>query len=261
MALKNEVMNLGFLASLAMTISMSAQVDSIQVSNPGFENRAGDFVDGQHRYPQPALDIWRHFEVDNNGGPLRLWNPGLAGTSLPGFGGNAPEGQMVMLVQTRYNDDEFHNPPQIRHFEAVAQLLSETFVPATNYILKASVGRPAGSLWSGYTVQLVVGGQTVDGATYAGRVQGGTVIAQDTNTLFIGGDTFVTSVVGYAASEAFTNLAGLPLQIRLCALEDPNNHATTSLAVFDDVSLVSSVEPLPPPPPPPLPTGALLVVR
>ncbi len=261
MVFRAEIVVLSILASVAISRIGSAQVNPITVLNPGFEIRLAEFADGQHKYTQPALDYWRHFEVDNNGGPVRLWNPGLAGSQLPGFGGLAPEGQMVVRVQTRYNDDEFHNPPQPRDFEAVAQILSETFVPATNYILSAVVGRREGGVWNGYTVQLVVGGQNVEGSTYAGRVQGGTVIAEDTNTLFVSEGTFVTSRVGYAASTAFTNLAGMPLQIRLCALEDPFNHSTTSEADFDDVSLVSSAEPLPPPPLPPLPTGALIVVR
>lgn len=87
----------------AFTAAMVAGVrpvaaEPISIPNAGFENRVAEFVDGQHKYPQPALDIWRHFECDNNGGPLRLWNPGVAGTTAPGFGGEAPEGQMVMRI-------------------------------------------------------------------------------------------------------------------------------------------------------------------
>lgn len=70
----------------------------------------------------------------------------------------------------------------------------------------------------------------------------------------------MTVTVGYAANDALAHLAGLPLQIRLCALEDPLNHATTSYAAYDDVSIETASEPPQPAPPPP-PPGTLLVIR
>jgi hypothetical protein len=114
----------------------SANADPITIPNAGFENRVAEFSDGQHKYAKWGVDIWRHFEVDNNGGPLRLWNPGPPGVGTPGFGGVAPEGQMVMRIYTRYNDNAFHDPPQPRDFEAVAQILTETFDPGTLLVIK-----------------------------------------------------------------------------------------------------------------------------
>ncbi len=140
-------------------------------------------------------------------------------------------------------------------------MLTETFNPTTNYILTAKVGRRQGRLWNGYAVQLVAGGTNMNfGGLYSGAVVGGTVVAGDTNSLPVEEDTFVTSTVGYAANEAFAHLAGLPLQIRLCALEDPQDHSTTSYAAYDDVTLDTAAEPPEPPPPPP-PPGTLLVIR
>lgn len=156
-------------------------------------------------------------------------------------------------------------PPQVRDFEAAVQLLDEKFNPGTSYKLTAKVGRMpegpdnGGSInylwydggadpnnagpilgWSGYAVQLVAGGTKVDGAKYAGRVEGGTVIAEDYNTLTVPMNTFVTSTVEYTPDTMLADLAGEPLQIRLCALEDPADHSTTSWAAFDDVKLQAS---------------------
>ena len=263
--MRNAIVIAGAFVAVVTACAFQAGADPITIRNAGFENRAAEFaVDGDHKYPKPAVDIWRHFEVDNNGGPLRLWDPGAVWSggsrNAPGFGGEAPEGKLVMRIYTRYNDDEFHDPPQPRDFEAVAQILTETFDPGTNYILRAKVGRIAGTLWNGYTAQLVAGGTNVNGATYQGWVQGGTVIAEDANSLPVEEDEFVTSTVVFAANEDFAHLAGLPLQIRLCALEDPQDHSTTSYAAYDDVTLETSAEP-PPPPPPPKPPGTLLVIR
>ncbi|MFT7643456.1 MAG: hypothetical protein ACI9G1_005221, partial [Pirellulaceae bacterium] len=200
---------------------------------------------------------------DNNGGPLRIWNPGnpaVPGDYWPdarsrccsaldvGFGGNAPEGELAMLVRSRYNDNEFHVPPQVRDFEAAVQLLEATFDPTMTYTLTAQVGRlPANAgeggsdnydaNWFGYSLQLAVGGTNVDGARYASRVQGGTIVAEDLNTLTVSPNGFVTSTVTYTPDPADANLAGLPLQIRLAALEDPNDHSLVGWAAFDDVQL------------------------
>lgn len=233
--------------------SAAAAPIPIAVPNAGFEDRAtfDPFDDGVDKYNQWALEAWRHFEVDNNGGPLRIWNPGDPAADPPvvtqgiadvGFGGVAPEGDYVVVVRSRYNDDEFHDPPQVRDFEAATQLLAETFDPAMTYTLTAEVGRLVGSdyytpLWYGYALQLAVGGTNVDGATYAGRVDGGTVIAEDSNSVTVPEDTFVTATVTYTPDPANADLAGLPLQIRLCALEDPADHSLTTWVAFDDVQL------------------------
>jgi hypothetical protein len=85
-------------------------------------------------------------------------------------------------------------------------------------------------------------------------VEGGTVIAEDWNTqdvpLAAGvTDEWVTSTVVYTPDPADASLAGLPLQIRLLAIRDPNDPAYTwqqgdpytfdyaKFAVFDNVTL------------------------
>jgi hypothetical protein len=250
----------------------------IAVPNPGFEDRtlldedtntAGIQVmpDGFDRYNQWGIESWRHFESDNNGGPLRIWNPGdpangahltTQGIADVGFGGNAAEGDYMVVVRSRYNDDEFHVPPQVRDFEAATQLLTETFDPTMPYTLTAQVGRlpdagEGGSVnydpeWFGYSLQLAVGGTNVGGARYAGRVEGGTIIAQDLNTLTVPANGYVTSTVIYTPDPAHANLAGEPLQIRLAALENPNDHSLSGWAAFDDVKLFMGTAAATPPP-------------
>ncbi len=269
----------------SVTITKPVWVE-VTVPNAGFEERLTydeDFTPnapGEHnswdKFNQADQESWRHFEVDNNGGPLRIWNPGdpavatdltTQGIADVGFGGNAAEGDIVVVVRSRYNDNEFHDPPQVRDFEAAVQLLDEEFDPGTSYKLTAKVGRmPEGEAnggsinylwddggadpnfagpipaWNGYAVQLVVGGTTADsGGEYSRRVIGGTVIAQDWNTSAVPMNTFVTVSVEYTPDPLLADLAGQPLQIRLCALEDPADHSTTSWAAFDDVKLEASV--------------------
>ena len=237
----------------AMASSVNADPIPVTVPNAGFEDREtfDPFADGIDKYNQWALEAWRHFEVDNNGGPLRIWNPGDPGDPaalIPqgiadvGFEGEAPEGHYVVVVRSRYNDDEFHNPPQVRDFEAAVQLLNETFDPTMTYTLSAEVGRLVGSdnytpLWNGYALQLAVGGTNVDGARYQGRTDGGVVIAEDFNSLVVPEDEFVTATVTYTPDPAHADLAGLPLQIRLAALEDPDDHSLSGWVAFDDVQL------------------------
>jgi hypothetical protein len=219
-------------------------ITEIAIPNPGFELRnividpsdTGNYIqEGVARYTQGAIDFWRHYDVYSNGGPVRIWNP--VATDFPGLAPDeAPEGDLVVRVYTRYNDPAF---PATRDSEAAVQLLEDKFYPNTSYTLTVKVGHPVGMLYNGYAVQLVVGGENIDGAAYAKAVVGGTVIAQDYNTQTVPVGTFVTSTVEYAPDPANDYLDGLPLQIRLVALEDPADHGTTSFVAFDDVKLTS----------------------
>jgi len=228
----------------------------IPIPNHGFEQREefDPFADSVDKYLQYGRESWRHFEVDNNGGPVRIWNPGdpanpdhltTQGSLDVGFGGNAPEGKYVAVVRSRYNDDEFHEPPQPRDFEAAVQVLTNTFNPNLQYTLSAQVGRLPGSTnytaeWYGYALQIAVGGTNVDGSTYAGRVEGGTVIAQDWNSTTVTVDTFATATATYVPHPSYAALEGEPLQIRLAALEHPTNHAWIGWVAFDAVTLDES---------------------
>jgi len=246
-----------------MCLSASVRAASIPIPNAGFEERAtfDPFEDGTDKYNQYKLEYWRHFECDNNGGPLRIWNPGVPGVHETtqgaldvGFGGNAPEGDYVVVVRSRYNDNEMPEIRPIRDFEAAVQILETTFDPAMVYTLTAKVGRlPNGAAeggsenytpaWFGYAIQLAVGGTNVDGARYQGRVEGGTVIAEDVNSLTVPVNGFVTATAVYTPDPAYEHLAGQPLQIRLCALEKPDDHSLTGWAVFDDVELDAMPDP------------------
>ena len=235
-----------------------ADADPITVPNAGFEHRGtyDPFAEGTDKYNQFNQETWRHWQRAFNGGPLRVWNPGVPGTDEVGqgaidvgFGGDAPEGDYVVLVRSRYSDGL--NSDGGITFEAATQLLTETFDPTTAYTLTAKVGRPVGSVnyspgWEGYAVQLAVGGTNVDGAQYAGRVDGGTVIAQDANSMPVPVDTFVTSTVVYTPDPAHAELAGQALQIRLAALENPDDLSLTSWVVFDDVTLETGAAFIPP---------------
>jgi len=268
------MMSRTFLTVVAVLFSLSVSADAavITIPNAGFELRETleSFPESTDKYLKWAQEYWRHFEVDNNGGPVRIWNPGVTGVDETpqgvldvAFGGNAAEGKYVALVRSRYNDNEFHDPPQVRDFEALAQILEATFDTTLTYTLTAKVGKlpetaEGGSVnynpdWHGYALQLAVGGTNVGGASYQGRVEGGTVIATDasTTTDIVTGDPasvpvdgFVTATLVYEPDPANDYLAGQPLQIRLLALEcNRLNHALTGWVIFDDVTLDAVPEP------------------
>ncbi len=246
-------------AIVGVTISWSfLKADSITIPNAGFEERETfePFAESTDKYPQWGREFWRQFDISANGGPLRIWNPGAPGVDDTGqgvldvaFDGLAPEGKYVMLVRSRENDPE-------REFEAVTQLLTETFDSTKSYTLTAKVGRLPGADeggsfnynpdWFGYRVQFVVGGTNIDGATFAGQVTGGTVLAEDDNTIEVPVNEFVTSTVVYNADPADSVHDGEPIQIRLCALETPENREDDSLVgwvAFDDVTLQTGAFP------------------
>jgi len=214
-------------------LSGLAVAAEITLPNPGFERRSIDdpedvFAIGQHKYIWNSKDYWAHFECDNNGGPLRLWRMGP---------GAAPEGEYTVRVSSRYNDNEYEAVRPIRDWEACCWLLDDTFDPDVPYELSAKVMRHISYLWNGYAVQLVAGGTYTSKSKYAGHVDGGTVIAEDYNTKTAAPGQTITSIVKYVGGTADPGLAGQRLQIRLCALEDPADHSTTSYAIFDDVRL------------------------
>ncbi len=246
---------LSITTSFFMTHSdvLFAQPSSIPIPNAGFEFREtyDPFPESTDKYNQWGQESWRHFEISHNGGPLRIWNPGVPGFDENpqgaldvGFEGEAPEGKYVIVVRSRYNDaTNVPEDPQIRDFEAAVQILPDTFFhPDKTYTLTAQVGRLFGSEnytpdWHGYALQLAVGGTNVDGATFAGKVVGGTVIAEDYNSLEVFEDEFVLATAVYTPTDEHAELVGLPLQIRLVALENENDHSLTGWVAFDDVKL------------------------
>ena len=242
----------GVIASLLVAGLPLTQADPIDVPNASFEDRESfdPFPEGTDKYNQWGRETWRHFELGDNGGPLRIWNPGVPGADdTPqgiadvAFGGEAPEGKYMVVVRSRQNDPA-------RTFEAAVQLLDEPFDSTKAYTLTAAVGKlpdaaSGGSAnytpdWFGYAVQFAVGGENVDGASFAGQVTGGTVLAEDRDSLTVPANQFVTSTVIYLPSPEDAVYDGLPIQIRLCALETPENPEDDSLTgwvAFDNVTL------------------------
>lgn len=252
---------------VALTAALPGQASPIEVPNWNFEvprdDKLDGLVDGEDVYMVPLQQSWYQYNVHTNGGPQRYWNPGVPGVNDGGarfadvgFGGNAPEGDHVGIAITRYNDDKLpdgSNGALVRDFEALCQVLEDVvFDPNATYTLTVDVGHfpkgvdEGGSAtgpnagppeWNGYMIQLLVGGEEFnEGSSYAPTVYGGTVIAEDNNTVLIPPNEFRTVTTQYTPNGEFNDLAGQPLQIRLCALEGPD-HSLTSVAAFDKVLL------------------------
>lgn len=247
--------------------SYTASAYPIDVPNWSFEVPRGDFPDGlaegEDVYMEPVLQSWHQYDVNTNGGPQRYWNPAADPTAIArfadrGFGGIAPDGDHVGISITRYNDNKLPDGtsgPYVRDYEALAQVLEDVlFDPAETYTLTVKVGHPPGKDgdpdkgledydYNGYAVQLLAGGEEVNPAgtgLYAATVYGGDVIAEDFNSTTIAVNTFETITVTYTPGSLDPGIAdaltGLPLQIRLCALEGPD-HAVTSIVAFDMIEL------------------------
>ena len=238
----------------------------IVIPNASFEERENfdPFADGVDKYNQWGPETWRHFEVDNNGGPLRIWKPGDPATPAAnqgiitdGFGGMASDGDYAVVVRARYNDNEYTvddpNTPNIneaqRDFEAAVQLLTDTFDSTMRYVLTADVGRvPASAaeggsdsytspLWYGASLMFAAGGTNVSGATYAGRVDGGEIVGRTDVFGEIPVNVWTTVTVTIEPNPANAIYDGMPIQIRLAALEDPADHSLTPWAAWDNVAL------------------------
>lgn len=234
-------------------------------------------AEGADAYMAPREQSWYQYNVNTNGGPQRYWNPSTTPNTGQrfadtGFGGIAPDGDHVGIAITRYNDNKYpdgrtlpttvldpatgepYPETYVRDFEALAQVLEDVlFDPAETYTLTVDVGHPPGDLsdpqhgaksyeWNGYRVQLLAGGYEYDeGNSFAPCVYEGTVIAEDNNSVSIEVNTFQTVTVTYTPGdltpEQEAALAGQPIQIRLCALEDPADHSSTSIVAFDKVLL------------------------
>ena len=265
------------LAAAALAGILPAGAEPIAIPNPSFE--AVQRLEGVDDYNQWAntKDVWRHWIRTDNGGPLRAWNPGPSGVTFQGtlgygFGGNAPQGKMVQLVNSRYSDIPTNSvlvPPQwdgVNYFSAACLLLDGTigspvvpaaaFDPTKIYTLTATVGKPPvfvtnsgaqnstdprraqAAVWHGYAVQLAVGGTNSTGSsTYAGRVDGGTIVAQDSNGQVVPADGYRTVTTTYFPNPADAALTGKYLQLRLAAMDNPADLKMTGYVVFDDVKL------------------------
>ena len=111
------------------------------------------------------------------------------------------------------------------------------------------MGRPAGDsgyavTWLGYAIQLCVGGTIqANSGDFGPSIHGGQVIAEVVDTTSPPIDGWLTAKLKYTPNPANDGLSGVPLQIRLCTLDNPTNLTTTGLAVFDDVRLQGEIIP------------------
>ena len=212
---------LTIVAVAILALSASAGAVEVTIVNPGFEDPV--LADGEYQY---SLDNqgWGYFDNDGYQGP---WNLGPSD-----YGGNAPEGQNIGWV----------NPGGVGVPGGFAQVLTDadaTLKANMTYTLTVEVGNTLGWPWGGYKVQLLAGGTPHTPGTGAdtGPVTGGTLLAEDNNSLTIAEDTFETSTVTYTYDPVLhSGLLGEPLQIRLLSLGNVAAGDWTE-ADFDNVTL------------------------
>jgi hypothetical protein len=186
----------------AVTIT-KVPYSAASIVNAGFEEPARP-TDGDWG----AVDNWTAIG-GTNGSDIGNWNLDTE------YGGTAPEGENVGWADAEAGEEI-----------GLAQVLTETFTADTTYELTVEVGHNNSYGMSGYKVQLLAGG---------------TVIAEDPNSMTIDPDTFKTSTVQYAYDAGDAALVDQPLEIRLFALD-------AGEVDFDDVQLTAV-------PPFPAPTG------
>jgi hypothetical protein len=202
----------GFVMAMCLLISpATADEKAIAIDNPGFED--------------PVLDEdgWTWLEV-----PGWTWvggeGPGIWHVTSADFEPVvAPDGQNVLYTENAVGDPG-----------GVAQVLTETFAVDTDYTLTVEVGNSYYYYNGGYSVRLLAGG---------------TVIAEDNDTLWPEYMTWATSTVVYTYDPADAALVGQPLEIRLLnlALNKDNPPEGDAVGVeFDNVTLsyADSAEPV-----------------
>jgi len=187
---------------------------SITITNPGFENPAlaeGDWTSDN------SIIGW----IQINGADIGVWNVGPAD-----FPNGAAEGLNVAYLYVPVNGQGFGQV-----LSGATGLLQRS----ASYTLTVAVGNSASyAAFPGYQVQLLAGG---------------TLLAQDENTLTPAEGRFVTSTVTYTYASAHSALVGQPLEIRLLS----KGQNSSEEMEFDDVRLTVTVMPLT--------SGAVLIVR
>jgi len=199
---KELIYLMSFVLVLAVAGTASADLQSITIVNPGFED------------PVLAEDDWTWLDV-----PGWTWvggeGPGVWHVTSADFDPVvAPEGQNVLYTENAVGDAG-----------GVAQVLTETFAADTDYTLTVEVGNSYYYYNGGYSVQLLAGE---------------TVIAEDNDTLWPDYKAWATSTVQYTYDSSHADLVGQPLEIRLLnlALDKDSPPADTAVGVeFDNVTL------------------------
>ncbi len=133
------------------------------------------------------------------------------------FSAGAPDGDHVGWA---YQYAPLNGTPN-----GLTQVLTTNFEAGTEYELTVEVGNAYDYYFPGYAVQLLAGG---------------TVIAEDNNTLHPAWEEWATSTVGYSYDPVHAALVGQPLEIRLLALGlDPEGGGTDVEVEFDNVRLTA----------------------
>ncbi|MCK4294657.1 MAG: PEP-CTERM sorting domain-containing protein [Planctomycetes bacterium] len=196
-------------AAALFALSASAGAAGITIVNPGFE----DPVLAEDDYTWGDVPGWTLVGGEATGiEGSGVWNVTLADFD-PVI---APEGENVLFTE--------YLPEGIA--KGAAQVLTETFAADTDYTLTAEVGNSNYYYFSGYSVQLLAGG---------------TVIAEDNDTVWPGYKKWATSTVQYTYDPADAALVGQPLEIRLLGLGLDKDSPPAGEVVgveFDAVSLI-----------------------
>ena len=207
-----------FLTAALLALSASAGAYDVAIQNAGFEDPVHS--DGNWNYEYPGWDSY------GSGPSAGTWNPDATGAIFYGYGGVAPEGQNVAWMESGWLDNT-PNDPDDDDFTNVdgglTQVLTETLAAGMTYTLTVEVGNSFYYAWGeGYKIQLLAGGS---------------VLAQDDNSVAVATDTFETSTVTYTYDSADSALLGEALEIRLIA--KPGNGELD----VDDVRLDAVPEP------------------
>ncbi|BCX47931.1 PKD domain-containing protein [Haloferula helveola] len=194
-------MLLGVFGTLGLTLTAAAQTP-VPITNAGFEDPV---LPSDNDLGDPTG--WSSFGSPSDDGS---WNPGIAA-----YPAEAPEGTNVAYVYGGVVD------------AGLSQVLAGgtgLFQADANYSLSVEVGQSNSYLFDGYRVQLLAGG---------------TLLAEDDNTLSPAAGTFVTSTVNYTYDAGDAALVGQPLEIRLLAKgQSGGSNGETD---FDDVQLTATL--------------------
>ena len=248
--MKTKLLLMLLVAAVAVfALSAFSSAAEVILPNPGFEARITDdlqppetdWYDGRNKWMWNDKDGWYNWIQRSNGGYNRLCDPGVNQM----FGGEAPEGLLIMRSNSRYVWGD-QGLALVLDGGTTGQVTRPQvlFDPNTPYVMTVEVGNPYGGVnWSGYRAILAAGDATTEGfSKYGGFVTGGEIIAEDYNSETIGVGEWKTVTVVYDPAEGDPNslLAGKPLQIRLLCIDKPgydNDGLPFDYVAWDDVRL------------------------
>jgi len=204
----------GLVAVVCLPVS-SAGAAEVTIVNPGFE----DPVLAEDDWTWQDVPGWTPIGHADDDEGVGVWNTTIADFD-PVI---APGGENVLYT-------EYY----VGGVGGVAQILGAKFAADTAYTLTVEVGDSYYYYFSGYKVQLLAGG---------------TVIAEDNDTLWPPYYEWATSTVAYTYDPADSALVGQPLEIRLLSLglDKDGPGVDDPIGVeFDNVTLTTADDPTAP---------------